>query len=79
MKMETIDVTNLDVIEVTYKLRHTLGMSYQEIADFLQISLGTVESRLARGRKRHGRRPDWVRRSTATTRKTRNATQPLHA
>jgi RNA polymerase sigma-70 factor (ECF subfamily) len=34
----------------TVVLRDIEGLSYQEIADVLQISLGTVKSRLIRGR-----------------------------
>jgi len=63
METKTIDITDADPVELTYKLRYEMGWSYTEIAKFLRIPVGTVESRLARGRKRHGRAADWKPRS----------------
>jgi RNA polymerase sigma-70 factor (ECF subfamily) len=37
-------------------MRDVEGMSYEEIADMLQVSLGTVKSRIARGREELKRR-----------------------
>jgi hypothetical protein len=71
MELRTIDITDLDVVEVTYRLRYDLDKSYQEIADFQQVSLGTVMSRLARGRKRHGKQADWRQRGQRKTREMR--------
>lgn len=47
-----------DAIEQTWLLRDTLHLSYREIAKQLGCAEGTVMSRLARARKRHGVRAD---------------------
>lgn len=52
-----------DPVELTYQLRYELNFSCAEIAAYLGIPEGTVVSRLARARKRHGRRADYLRRS----------------
>jgi RNA polymerase sigma-70 factor (ECF subfamily) len=37
-------------------MRDIEGLSYEEIADSMQVSLGTVKSRIARGREELKRR-----------------------
>jgi RNA polymerase sigma-70 factor (ECF subfamily) len=41
-------------------MRDIDGMSYEEIADSMQVSLGTVKSRIARGREELKRRLNGV-------------------
>jgi len=61
--MKQIIIDGMDDVEVTYHLREVLELSYEEIARFQGIPLGTVMSRIRRGRQRHGTRPDYKARS----------------
>ena len=50
--------TTMDVIEETFHLRYAEKLSYREIAERTGKPTGTVMSRLARGRRRHGIQAD---------------------
>jgi RNA polymerase sigma-70 factor (ECF subfamily) len=41
-----------DVFRTAIVLREIQGLSYEEIADITEVSLGTVKSRIARARQR---------------------------